>query len=208
MARALCGGSPCSVLSSIQLLLPGHWKCQRKGIIVMAWKTVVKKGRYSTLFRAGVPNLRDLMPDELRWNWCNNNRNKVDIKYNALESSPHSSPWKNCLLWSRFLVLKRLGATSLGNLHVETPFAMRGGSYRHKSVQPNTGRLLLELFGSGLHGDLVIKTSASNAWAEGSIPVGRPKIPHILWPKNQNIKQKQYCNKFNKTFKKWSAKYI
>ena len=32
--------------------------------------------------------------------------------------------------------------------------------------------------------------------------VGRgAKIPHASGPKNQNIKQKQYCNKFNKDFK-------
>ena len=34
-----------------------------------------------------VPNLRDLMPDDLRWSWCNNNRNKVHNKYHVLESS-------------------------------------------------------------------------------------------------------------------------
>ena len=28
------------------------------------------------------------------------------------------------------------------------------------------------------------------------------KVPHASWPKNQNIKQKQYCNKFSKGFKK------
>ena len=27
------------------------------------------------------------------------------------------------------------------------------------------------------------------------------KIPHISQPENQNIKQKQYCNKFSKDFK-------
>ena len=27
------------------------------------------------------------------------------------------------------------------------------------------------------------------------------KIPHALWSENQNIKQKQYCNKFKKDFK-------
>ena len=35
----------------------------------------------------------------------------------------------------------------------------------------------------------------------GLIPGQGIKIPHALWPKNQNIKQKQYCNKFNKDFK-------
>ena len=29
------------------------------------------------------------MPKDLRWSWCNNNRNKVHNKYNALESSPN-----------------------------------------------------------------------------------------------------------------------
>ena len=36
----------------------------------------------------GLPNLRQtLMPDDLRWSWCNNNRNKVHDKCNELESS-------------------------------------------------------------------------------------------------------------------------
>ena len=37
--------------------------------------------------RAGVPNLQHLMLDDLKWSWCNNNRNKVHSKCNALESS-------------------------------------------------------------------------------------------------------------------------
>ena len=37
--------------------------------------------------RAGIPNLWDLMPDDLRWNWRHTNRNKVHDKGNALESS-------------------------------------------------------------------------------------------------------------------------
>ena len=36
----------------------------------------------------------------------------------------------------------------------------------------------------------VVKTSASNVGSEGSIPDQGAKIPHALWPKNQNIKQK------------------
>ena len=36
---------------------------------------------------AGVPNLRDLMPDDLGWSACNNNRNKVHNKCSELESS-------------------------------------------------------------------------------------------------------------------------
>ena len=43
----------------------------------------------------------------------------------------------------------------------------------------------------------VVKTSPSNAGNTGSIPGWGAKIPHASWPQNQNITQKQYCNKFN-----------
>ena len=43
-------------------------------------------------FVAGVPNLWDLTPDDLRWSSCNNNRNKGHNKCNALESSPKHPP--------------------------------------------------------------------------------------------------------------------
>ena len=39
-----------------------------------------------------VPSLQARMPDDLRWSWCNNNRNKVHNKCNALESSPNHPP--------------------------------------------------------------------------------------------------------------------
>ena len=50
-------------------------------------------------------------------------------------------------------------------------------------------------------GDPLVKTSPSNAGGACSIPGRATKIPHALGPKNQNIKQKQYCNKFNEDFK-------
>ena len=50
-------------------------------------------------------------------------------------------------------------------------------------------------------GGPVVKTSPSNAGGPGSIPGWGAKIPHALWPKNHNMKQNQYCNKFNKDFK-------
>ena len=34
----------------------------------------------------------------------------------------------------------------------------------------------------------------------GLIPAWGAKIPHASWPKNQNMKQKPYCNKFNKDY--------
>ena len=40
----------------------------------------------------------------------------------------------------------------------------------------------------------------SNEGSEGSIPGQGAKILHAQWPKKQNMKQKKYCNKFNKDF--------
>ena len=44
--------------------------------------------------------------------------------------------------------------------------------------------------------------SPSNARGTSSIPDQAAKIPHASGPKNQNIKQKQYCNKSDKDLKK------
>ena len=49
--------------------------------------------------------------------------------------------------------------------------------------------------------DPVVKTLPSSAGDAGLIPDQEDKIPYASWPKNKNIKQKQYCNKFNKDFK-------
>ena len=48
----------------------------------------------------------------------------------------------------------------------------------------------------------MVNTLPSNAVGVGSVPGRGAKISHALRSKNQNIKQKQYCNKFNKDFKK------
>ena len=47
----------------------------------------------------------------------------------------------------------------------------------------------------------MVTTSPSSVGGEGLIAGRGVKIPHALWPQNQNIKQKQYCNKFNKDLK-------
>jgi len=51
----------------------------------------------------------------------------------------------------------------------------------------------------------VVQTSPSNAGGADLIPdqkgAGRVTIPHASQPKPQNIKQKQYCNRFSKDFK-------
>ena len=46
----------------------------------------------------------------------------------------------------------------------------------------------------------MVKTSPSNAGGASLIPGQGAKIPYASRPKNQNIKQKQYRNKFNKDF--------
>ena len=55
--------------------------------------------------------------------------------------------------------------------------------------------------GRDLPGGSGVKTSPSNAGSADLIPGCGAKIPHTLQPKNQNVKQKQYCTKFNKDFK-------
>ena len=65
------------------------------------------------------------------------------------------------------------------------------------SFQECLSKLLLRDFPGGP----VVKTPPSNAGGAGLIPSWGAKVPHALWPKNQNIKQKQYCNKFKKDLK-------
>ena len=48
----------------------------------------------------------------------------------------------------------------------------------------------------------MVKTSPFNAGSVGSVPGQGTKIPHDSWPKNKNMKQKQYCDKFDKDFLK------
>ena len=50
----------------------------------------------------------------------------------------------------------------------------------------------------GFPGGPVVKTSPFNAGAVSSIPGLGGKILHASWPENQNIKQKQCCNKFSR----------
>ena len=61
--------------------------------------------------------------------------------------------------------------------------------------------MLLKLISRDFPGGRVVKTWPFNAKDAGSIPGQEAKTPHTSRPKNQNIKQKQYCNKFSKDFK-------
>ena len=71
------------------------------------------------------------------------------------------------------------------------------------SVSPPANSHVSELRG-GSSGDFpcgpVIKTLPSNAEDEGSNSSRGAKMPHAPGPENQNIKQKQYCIRFNKNF--------
>ena len=80
--------------------------------------------------------------------------------------------------------------------------------YRKESVNPNiekqkrsnkNNRKQAEDFPGGL----VVRTSPSNARGVSSIPGQGAKSPHASGPNppTSNMRQKQYCNKFNKNFK-------
>ena len=49
-------------------------------------------------------------------------------------------------------------------------------------------------------GSPVVGTSPSNVGGAGSIPGRGAGIPHASWPRDQDIEQKQCCDKFNKDF--------
>ena len=55
-------------------------------------------------------------------------------------------------------------------------------------------------------GGPVVETSPSSGRVTGLIPGQENKVPRASRPQNRNIKQKQYCNKFNKSFKMVHAK--
>ena len=75
----------------------------------------------------GVPNPGNLMPDDLRWSWYNNNSNKVHNKCNTLKSYWNHllPPWKSVLPWNWSLVPKSLGTAALG--HWLSPTGCGGG---------------------------------------------------------------------------------
>ena len=77
------------------LQVPSHWDYDFEYIgSGVGTQTFIHCSIYlsSIIYQIGAPNVQDLMPDDLRWRWCSNNRNKMDNKYNALESSPNHLP--------------------------------------------------------------------------------------------------------------------
>ena len=69
----------CCHLSGELLPLKGGQTGNKNSKLLENLKTLLK-----IRVKAGVPKLWDLMPDDLRRSWCNNNRNKVHNKCNAL----------------------------------------------------------------------------------------------------------------------------
>ena len=51
----------------------------------------------------------------------------------------------------------------------------------------------------------MVKTLPFSAGGCNSIRGQGARVPHSSWLETQNIKQKQYYNKFNKDFNKWST---
>ena len=70
------------------------------------------------------------------------------------------------------------------------------GDLPNSGIEPGSPTLQADTLPSELPGTL------SNAEGVSFIPVQGAKIPHASQPKNQSIKQKKYCNKFNEDFKK------
>ena len=70
-------------------------------------------------------DLQDLMPEDLKWSWCSNNRNEVQVSVTCLNHSKNilwpPDLWKNCLPWNWSLVPKRLGTTAV-DLHITHQF--------------------------------------------------------------------------------------
>ena len=87
-------------------------------------KKSLKPSRLSGALRSGVPNLQDQVPDDLRWSWYSNNRNKVHNKCNdwiipitpkpsSRNHHPHPGLWKNCLPRNHSMAPKSLRTTVL-----------------------------------------------------------------------------------------------
>ena len=94
-------------------------------------------------------------------------------------SQSHTGPW--------LVALGKWKGGGFACIWAEQAWAMSSGQ-EFKSQRGN------------FHSGLVVNTWPSSAEGVGSILGRGTKIPCASWPKNQNIQQKQYYNKFNKNF--------
>ena len=105
-----------------------------------------------------------------------------------------------CMIWY-FSVLRKIILSCSENknqLRTMNLWLPGEGIVRELGIDMYT---LLYLKWRDFSGCPVVRALPSSAGSAGSIPGLGAKIPHFSWPKSQNIKQKQYCNKFNKDFK-------
>ena len=84
---------------------------------------------------------------------------------------------------------------------LQSPFSAFGGWWGRRKKRSSAKRTSTKMLSRVFPGCPVVKISPSNARGSGSIPGQGAKIPYASWPKNQNIKQKQYYNKCHKDLK-------
>ena len=63
----------------MHLIIFNHLVICKNDPLLTYLETKAERG-LSEFSKSGVPNLWDLMPDDLKWSWCNNNRNKLHDK--------------------------------------------------------------------------------------------------------------------------------
>lgn len=88
--------------------------------------------------------------------------------------------------------------------HIILP-TQRAGRQAGKGIIIISFLIAAEMYNQDVNGDFpdcsLVKTPPSNAGGEGSVPGLGTKIPYASQPKIQDIRQQQYCNKFNEDFK-------
>ena len=114
----------------------------------------------------------------------------------SLSASPSASSTMGQLSSQGIHWLGYLSPDSSHSVHLLLP-------QRLSELRPVTGKfqgqVIFKRKKTGFPGGSAVKTSPSNA---GDCGYDRAaNIPRAWWPKKQNIKQKQYCKKFNKDFK-------
>ena len=82
--------------------------------------------------------------------------------------------------------------------HYEQKASQYGLNRKTISICSLSHLIPIKIAGKDFSSSLTVKTSHSNAGDVGSIPDPGAKITQALQPRKQNIKQKQYCKKFNK----------
>ena len=120
--------------------------------------------------KAGGCTLRDLMPDNLRWSWCNTDRNKVHNECHALEILK-PSPAQTMEKWSSTKLVP--GAKKIGDCWSRDIPSV---------VSPKSYNSLLEILWPSFR-NYNLCHNVSNIFATNSHQV--PKMWQIIWPQCQ-----------------------